>query len=146
MRDSTFRPLLSSPELAHLQQLVAERRRLEGLWQATLPTDFAGLSNVVSIDGDCLQVATRSPALLAKFKQMEARLVVLLNDVGVKVNAIRWRVQVEPLPHQQRKAKPNLELSETALCALDDAARSMAPSPLRDAMAAMVTKRRYSQR
>ncbi|MGQ5521818.1 DciA family protein [Chitinimonas sp. PSY-7] len=143
MRDNTFRPLLSSPELARLQHLVAEQRRLENLWQVTLPPELAGMSSVVSIEGDCLQVATRSPALLAKFKQMEARLVVQLNDVGVKINAIRWRVQVELLPHQQRKAKPNLALSEAALCALDEAAKSFSPSPLRDAFAAMVAKRRH---
>ncbi|PHV12333.1 DciA family protein [Chitinimonas sp. BJB300] len=144
MRDNTFRPLLSSPELARLQRLAAAQRQLESLWQAAVPAELAGLSSVVSLEGDCLQVATRSPALLAKFKQMEARLVVQLNDAGMKINAIRWRVQVELLPHQQKKAKPNLALSEAALCALDEAARTFPPSPLRDALAAMVAKRRNS--
>lgn len=142
MSANTFHPLLSSPELARLQQLAAAQRRLETLWQAALPPELAGLSSVVSLDGDCLQVATRSPALMAKFKQMEARLVAQLNDVGVKINAIRWRVQVELLPHQQKKPKPNLALSEAALAALDEAARTFRPSPLRDALAEMVAKRR----
>ncbi|WP_374537150.1 DciA family protein [Chitinimonas taiwanensis] len=139
-----FRPLLSSPELARLQRLAAAQRELERLWQAAVPAELVGLSSVVNLEGDCLQVATRSPALMAKFKQMEARLLVQLNDVGVKINAIRWRVQVELLPHQRKKAKPNLELSEAALQAFEQATQRLQPSPLRDALAEIVAKRRKS--
>jgi hypothetical protein len=142
MSTRPFRSLLSSPELARLNRLANAQRQLEALWQAALPPIMVGKSRVIGVDSTVLQVSVRSQALVAKLRQMEARLLARLNEKGLQVNAIRYRVQVEPLPHEQKKPKRNLALSDAALGALDDAAQRLPDSPLRDALATMVAKRR----
>lgn len=137
-----FRPLLDTPELSRLRQLVAQQQRLENLWQSVLPAELKGRSSVVGLEGGCLQLSTRSAVLVAKFKQMEVRLLAQLNEVGLQVSAIRWRVQVEQLPHQHKKSASNLTLSHAALEAFDAATRTLQPSPLRDALAEIVARRR----
>ncbi|QDQ26766.1 DUF721 domain-containing protein [Chitinimonas arctica] len=141
MSTRAFQSFLDSPQLARLAKLAKAQRQLGGQWQAVLPAGLAKLSDVVGIEGDCLLVSTRSAAVAAKLRQMEARLVLQLNDKGLKINAIRCRIQVELLPHQQKPSKRTLELSPAALTALSAAATDLPPSPLRDALAAMVAKR-----
>jgi hypothetical protein len=142
MSTRPFRSLLVSPELARLNRLANAQRQLESCWQSVLPAVLAGKSRVIGVDSTVLQVSVRSQALTAKLRQMEARLLAQLNEKGLKVNAIRYRIQVEPLPHEQKNPKRNLALSEAALGALDEAARTLPDSPLREALAAMVAKRR----
>jgi hypothetical protein len=142
----TFRNLLGSPELAKLQRLASAQRQLDQAWQAALPAEMAGRTRVVGVDAGCFVVSTRSPAILAKLRQMEPRLLECLNESGLKVNAIRCRVQVETLPHERKKTKRNLALSPTALNTLSEAAENFPDSPLRDALANLVAKRRNESR
>ncbi|QNM96910.1 DciA family protein [Chitinimonas koreensis] len=142
MSTRPFKSLLSSPELMRLNRLANAQRRIEQQWQDALPAGLENLTSVVGVDGDCLVVTARSQALVAKLRQMEARIRMRLAENGLQVNAIRWQVQVGWMPHQQPKPKSNLALSDAALRALDEAATTLPPSPLRDALAAMVAKRR----
>ncbi|MBV8656799.1 MAG: DUF721 domain-containing protein [Burkholderiales bacterium] len=142
MAARSLNTFFSSPELARLSRIAHAQRQLERQWQAALPPQMAGLTRVVGVDGDCLVVSTRSPALVAKLRQMEMRLLARLSEGGLKVNAIQCRVQVELLPHEQKNPKRNLTLSPVALDALEAAAQSFPDSPLRDALAALVAKRR----
>lgn len=139
------RPLqtfFNSPELARLGQIAHAQKQLSASWKACLPAGLANLSDVVGIEGDCLLISTRSAAILSKLKQMEVRLVQQLNDKGLKINAIRCQIQVELLPHQRKSVKRDLAISPKALETLHNAAESLPPSPLRDALAALVAKRR----
>ncbi|GAB3260831.1 DciA family protein [Chitinimonas naiadis] len=141
MSTRAFQNFLQSPELARLAKLAAGQRQLEKLWRSTLPAGFAGLSEAVGIEGDCLEVSTRSAAVASKLRQMEARLVLQLNDKGLKINAIRCRIQVERRSHEQKKPPKNLTISAPALAILQEAADTLPPSPLRDAFAELVAKR-----
>ena len=141
MSARAFQSFLHSPELQRLARLAGSQRQLGIQWQAVLPKGLHGLSDVVGIEGDCLLVSTRSAAVATKLRQMEARLVLQLNDKGLKINAIRCRIQVEPLPHQQKPAKRTPTMSPAALATVQAAAEQLPPSPLRDALAAMVAKR-----
>jgi len=142
MAARSFSAFFSSPELARLQRIASAQRQLERRWQAVLPPQMAGLTRVIGIDGDCLVVSTRSPAIVAKLRQMEMRLLARLSENGLKVNAIQGRVQVELLPHEQKKQKRNLTLSPAALDALESAAQSFSDPSLREAFANVVAKRR----
>ncbi|GLR12566.1 hypothetical protein GCM10007907_13560 [Chitinimonas prasina] len=142
MSTRTFQTFLSSPELQRLARVAQAQRQLDAQWRAALPAGLAGLSEVVGIQGECLLVATRSAAVATKLRQMETRLIMQLNDKGLKINAIRCRIQVEPLPHQQKAPKRTPVISPKALATLNAAAESLPPSPLRDALAALVAKRR----
>jgi hypothetical protein len=142
MATRAFSNLLSSPELARLNRLANAQRQLESRWQTSLPFALQGLSRVIGVDSTVLQVSVRSQAVVAKLRQMEARLLDQLKEKGLQVNAIRYRVQVEPLPHELKKSKRNLALSDAALSALDQATHDLKPSVLRDALAELVAKRR----
>ncbi|MBV8466252.1 MAG: DUF721 domain-containing protein [Burkholderiales bacterium] len=142
MSTRTFRNFMGSPELAKLQKLASSQRQLDRLWQAALPPEMTGRTRVVGVDRDCFVVSTRSPAILAKLRQMESRLVERLNEGGLKVISIRCRIQVETLPHERKIPKRNPELSAAALDTLAEAAETLPDSPLREALANMVAKRR----
>lgn len=133
---------MNSPQLRKLNAAAAVQRQLENCWQGALPPDLAGLSRVVGVQEGTLAVSVRRAAIAAKMKQMEARLIAHLNEKGLQVSAIRYRVQVEPLPHEDKNPKRNLTLSPAALAAFDEAAQALPPSPLRDALAQLVAKRR----
>lgn len=142
MSTRPFSSLFASPELARLARLAAAQRQLENRWQGVLPEALSGISRVIGVENGCLLVSVRRAAVAAKLKQMEVRLIAQLNEKGLQINAIRYRVQVEPLPHEQKNPKRNLALSPAALHAFDEAAQSLPPSPLRDALAQVVAKRR----
>ncbi|WP_374350540.1 DciA family protein [Chitinimonas sp.] len=144
MATRPFSSLLESHSLARLNRLADAQRQLESRWQAALPFALQGLSRVIGVDASVLQVSARSQAVVAKLRQMEGRLLDQLNEKGVQVNAIRYRIQVELLPHEQRNPKRNLALSAAALDALQGAAQTLPPSSLRDALAELVAKRRPS--
>lgn len=141
MSTRPFNSFFQSPELARLGQITSAQRQLSTLWKACLPAGLANLCDAVGIEGECLMVSTRSAAILSKLRQMEMRLVQQLNDKGLKINAIRCRIQVELLPHERKAPKRDLTISPSALQTLQDAAENFPPSPLRDAFAAMVKRR-----
>lgn len=141
MSTRPFQSFLHSPELARLAKQAAEQRQLEKLWRSALPAGFAGLCEAVGVEGECLTVSTRSAAVASKLRQMEARLVLQLNDKGLKINAIRCRIQVERHTHEKIKPPKNLNISPKALATIQAAAEQLPPSPLREALDALVAKR-----
>ncbi|WP_269531525.1 DciA family protein [Chitinimonas sp. BJYL2] len=141
MSTRAFQQFLHSPELQRLGRQIASQRKLAADWQSVLPIGLVKLTEVVNVEGDCLIVATRSAAVAAKIRQMEARLVQQLIGKGLKINAIRCKIQVERLPHEQKQIRRGHEISAPALATLRDAAEQLPPSPLKDALAALVAKR-----
>ncbi|MFC4159975.1 DciA family protein [Chitinimonas lacunae] len=134
--------LLATPELQRIARLAAAQQRLALLWKQIVPVELSQAAQAVGVVDGCLLVTTRSPAIAAKLRQMETRLLARLIENGLEVNAIRVKVQVETLPHQQTKPKRNPVLSDAARDTLADAARSLPPSPLADALARMANRRR----
>lgn len=133
--------LLAAPELQRVARLMAAQQRLALLWKQIVPVELGQSAQAVGVVDGCLLVSTRSPAIAAKLRQMETRLLARLVENGLEVNAIRAKVQVETLPHQSTKPKRNPVLSVAARETLAAAARSLPPSPLADALAKMAARR-----
>ncbi|MBV1774402.1 DUF721 domain-containing protein [Burkholderiaceae bacterium DAT-1] len=142
MNAHSLEQIFRQPEMRKLAQIMHAATTLDAKWQRVLPQEFVGSTQAVGIDQGELVVMTRQSALAAKLRQMSFRLVQSLRTEGLDVSGIRVRLQVEVLPHQGKKASKNLQLSETALSAFEDAVEQIQDQTVRGAMEQLLARRR----
>lgn len=141
----TLQSFLASPELARIARMAATLRQLDAHWQKRLPSELAQHSRVISLEAGTLLVSTRSGGVAAKLRQLETRLVAQLSEMGLEINAIRIKVQVETRPFELKKPNRNLVLSPKALQALASGTAQLADSPAKEALLRLIAKRRGGQ-
>jgi len=68
--------------------------------------------------------------------------VAQLSEMGLEINAIRIKVQVETRPFERKKPNRNLALSPKALQVLASGTAQLADSPVKEALLRLIAKRR----
>ena len=135
------RILAAEPTLQPVLAKAQELRALAGLLDGFLPPDLARQARVVNYrDGELVLVAA-SPAAAAKLRLLAPSLVNFFLKQRLQVNSVSLRVQPST-PHGRDVApRKTATLSTPTLERLRKLYHSMAPSPAREALGALLEKR-----
>jgi hypothetical protein len=126
-----------------LGNLAAASRRVQQLQRSyleTVPAALCRASRVGWARGGVVSVIAINGAVAAKLRQMTPRILDGFRRHGLEFNSMRIEVQVDAgtarLGSGSRKT-----LSPVALSAVEDAVRTVPPSPLRDALKRLARRR-----
>jgi hypothetical protein len=113
-------------EIAHLLPAIANITKLQKECAAALPQLFL-YCQVLHLESEQLTVAAPNSALASKLKQQLPRLQAALQKAGWQINAIRIKVQVNPVLQKESVPK-QLRLPDTALKAFSDLEQQLSGS------------------
>ena len=135
------RILAAEPALQPVLAKAQELRAFAGLLEGFLPPDLARQARVVNYrDGELVLIAA-SPAAAAKLRLLAPSLVNFFLKQRLQVNSVSVRVQ----PNESREAplapRKTAYLSTLTLDRLRKLYNTMAASPARDALGALLEKR-----
>lgn len=137
MPADTARSFLSAaPNLQTLMQEAKKLLALQNAWDEIAPKPLTTASKVGAVHGQTLIVYASNGAVAAKLRQLAPSLLAKFQERAVEVTAIRVDVQVEA-PPPARKQK-DLALSRNALNNLEELERSLATSPLKNALQTLI--------
>jgi hypothetical protein len=129
---------------ATLQPVLAktrELRALAGLLDGYLPPDLARQARIVNYrDGEVVMLAA-SPAAAAKLRLLAPSLVNFFLKQRVQVNSVSIRVQPNAAHSGDAALRKTAQFSTLTLERLRKLYNSMAASPARDALGALLQKR-----
>jgi hypothetical protein len=134
-----------------LGNLAAASRRLEQLqriYLETVPAAFSRASRVGSARGGVATIIASNGAVAAKLRQMTPRILDGFKRHGLEFNSMRIEVQADAAAERPGVAgamRPGaagaMRLSPAASSAVEDALRTVPPSPLRDALKRLARRR-----
>jgi hypothetical protein len=128
-----------------LGKLAAASRRVEQLQRIYLeavPTALSRTSRIGWVRGGVVSVIASNGAAAAKLRQMTPRILEGFRRHGIEFNSMRIEVQVDADARQAAFGGGLKRLSPRASSALEEALRTVAPSPLRDALQRLARHRR----
>ena len=127
--------------LGHLA--VASRRleQLQRIYLETVPAALCQASRVGWARGGVATIVASNGAVAAKLRQMAPRILDGFKRHGLEFNSMRIEVQVGAAA-EQPGAKGAVRLSPAASSAVENALRTVPPSPLRDALQRLARRRR----
>ena len=135
----TARSFLSAaPNLQTLLQHAQELLALQSAWNEIAPKQLAAASRTGAVRGRMLIVYASNGAVAAKLRQLAPSLLAKIQKRGFEVTAIRVDVQVET-PHPDKKQK-DLAINRNALNNLAQLERSLADSPLKNALQTLIQR------
>ena len=143
---ATLRPrkldriLSDEGELQPLLTKAHELRVLSGLVHRFLSADVAAEARVVNFKDSQLVLAAANSSVAAKLKLLAPALARFLTERRWQVNSVSVRVQ----PSASRApaaGRASVQLSTSALQALQDLHSAMRPSPARDALGRLLRRR-----
>ena len=142
MRPSKLdRILAAEPTLQPLLSKAHELRALAGWLDGFLPPDLARQARVVNFrDGEIVLVAASSAAA-AKLRLLAPSLLNLLAKQRLQVNSVSIRVQPSAAHSDHAAVRKSAQFSTLTLDRLRKLYNSMAASPARDALGALLQKR-----
>lgn len=129
--------LSASPELQLLLRQAGVLAELQRLWEKLAP-QFATTCRIANVQQQTLIVHAANGAVAAKLKQSLPSLAAKLRQQGVEISGIR--VEVRPTAAAAGKRAKRAALSESGLNNLRSLGQSLADSPLKKAVAAMVRR------
>ena len=131
-------------EIAHLWPTIANSTACQQACAAVLPQLFL-YCQVMHLEADQLTIAAPNSALASKLKQQLPKLQDTLQKAGWQINAIRIKVQVNPIP-METQAEKQCQLPGRALQAFTELERNLAGTKgntaLIDALRALITRPR----
>ncbi|MBL0143397.1 MAG: DUF721 domain-containing protein [Betaproteobacteria bacterium] len=151
------RLLRESPDLAPVRDRLEQVNRLQGLYRSVAPEGLASTSRVCAVDGTTVVVRADNAPVAAALRALAPRLLAGLLDASRReaglpdknsfknkqdqeLTALRVEVQVEaPLP--PRKIRPR---EPFPVDRLEEVARGLADSPLKEALGRIVRGQRKS--
>ena len=113
-------------QLAHLWPTITNLAALQKECVAALPQLFL-YCQVLHLESEQLVVAAPNSALASKLKQQLPKLQAALQKAGWQINAIRIKVQVNPILQNETPEK-QCQLSAKALHAFDSLEKDLAQS------------------
>lgn len=135
------RILAAEPTLQPVLTKAHELRDLAGLLDRYLPPDLARQARVVNFrEGEIVLVAASSAAA-AKLRLLAPSLVILFVKQRLQVNSVSLRVQPNTPHGRHAAAQKSANFSTLTLDRLGKLYNSMAASPARDALGALLQKR-----
>ncbi|MPZ43404.1 MAG: DUF721 domain-containing protein [Betaproteobacteria bacterium] len=126
-----------------LGNLAAASRRLEQLqriYLETVPAAFSRASRVGSARGGVATIIASNGAVAAKLRQMTPRILDGFKRHGLEFNSMHIEVQADAAVERPGAAGA-MRLSPAASSALEEALRTVPPSPLRDALKRLARRR-----
>lgn len=131
-------------EIAHLWPTIANSTACQTACAAVLPQLFL-YCQVMHLEADQLTIAAPNSALASKLKQHLPKLQDALQKAGWQINAIRIKVQVNPIPIETQTEK-QCQLPGGALRAFSELERNLASvkgnDGLLDALRALISRAR----
>ena len=127
-----------------LGNLAAASRRVQQLQRVYLeavPAAFSRASRVGWARAGVVSVIASNGAVAAKLRQLTPRILDGFRRHGLEFNSMRIEVQVDAGPGKTGAGSPK-ELPRVALDAIENALRSVPPSPLRAALQRLARRRR----
>lgn len=127
-----------------LGTLAAASRRvdqLQRIYLEAVPAAFSRASRIGWTRGGVVSVIASNGAVAAKLRQMTPRILERFRRHGLEFNSMRIDVQVDAAAERPPRARSK-GLSPRALSAVEDALRSVEPSPLHDALARLARRPR----
>jgi hypothetical protein len=142
MRPSKLdRILAAEPTLQPVLAKAQELRAFAGLLEGFLPPDLARQTRVVNYrDGELVLIAA-SPAAAAKLRLLAPSLVNFFLKQRLQVNSVSLRVQPNTPRGAHAAPQKSANFSTLTLDRLRKLYTSMAQSPARDALGALLQKR-----
>ena len=135
------RILAAEPTLQPVLAKAQELRAFAGLLEGFLPPDLARQARVVNYrDGELVLVAA-SPAAAAKLRLLAPSLVNFFLKQRLQVNSVSLRVQPNTPQNAGAAPQKTANFSTLTLDRLRKLYQSMADSPARDALGALLKKR-----
>jgi hypothetical protein len=131
----------AEPALKPLLRQLSELRYVQTLVSQALPPSLAKLGQVGSFRDGTLVLIAENGAAAAKLKQVLPELIDKISQQLQKLIEIRVSVQVDLLTQQKepkRHRKP--PLGHAAIQSLRKLAEDLAPSPLKDEVALLVSR------
>lgn len=119
-------------EIAHLWPTIANSTACQQACAAALPQLFL-YCQVMHLEADQLTIAAPNSALASKLKQHLPKLQDALQKAGWQINAIRIKVQVNPIPMETQTEK-QCQLPGQALQAFGELERKLAGAKGNDAL------------
>lgn len=137
-----FEFLQTSDKLAALLPAARRVGQLQDDCEQLLPTLFANCRALQIREGQ-LQVAVPNAALATRLRQVLPKLQQGLCEKGWAVEGIKLKVQPMPAEPQRPPTKTAIhELPRNAVSSFAELANTLKESPLRDALVALVTRRK----
>ncbi len=137
-----FEFLQSSDKLAALLPAARRVGQLQADCERLLPTLFSSCRALQIREGQ-LQVAVPNAALATRLRQVLPKLQQGLREKGWAVDGIKLKVQPMPAEPQRPPTKTMVhELPGGAVNSFAELANALEDSPLRDALQALVARRR----
>jgi len=123
---------LLKSEIAHLWPTITNLNALQKECVAALPQLFF-YCQVLHLESEQLTVAAPNSALASKLKQLLPKLLAALQKAGWQINAIRIKVQVNPIQEKEAVEK-QCHLSSRALAAFGELEKNLSGSKSNDAL------------
>jgi hypothetical protein len=146
------RLLRETPDLDAVRDRLEQVRRLQGPYRSVVPEELASTSRVCAVDGTTVVIRADNAPVAAALRAMAPRLLAglvaaarpeknsLKNKGDRELTAIRVEVQVDA-PPPPRKVRTR---GEMPVDRLEELARGLADSPLKDSLDRIVRAQRKS--
>ncbi len=117
---------------------------IEHAAKKVLPPALAQVCRVARIDRQQITLAVPSAAYAARLRQLAPRIIQLLTGAGWNLNELDVKVQAGLLQSQTKTAQARevVPLDDNALKAFEKLEEALAPGPLADAVARLLTNHR----
>jgi hypothetical protein len=135
------RILTAEPTLQPVLAKAQELRAFAGLLEGFLPPDLARQARVVNYRDGALVLMAASPAAAAKLRLLAPSLVNFFLKQRLQVNSVSIRVQPNAAHSDDAAPRKTAQFSTLTLDRLRKLYNSMAASPARDALGALLQKR-----
>jgi hypothetical protein len=117
---------------------------LEQAYAAAVPGEFARRSRVAYERAGTMVVVADTSAVAAKLRQLTPRIVTEIVKSAPEITSMRVEVQIVRRGRVRREPRP--EIASHGLASLRELRDSLSDSPLREAIARLVSRREASDR
>ncbi len=130
--------LSATPNLQVLLQQAQKLLVLQKIWDEVAPKPLSTASRVGAVRQQTLIVYANNGAVAGKLRQLVPSLLEKIQKRGVEITAIQVDVQVGTSP--PGKKPKDLTVSHNALNSLEKLEQSLADSPLKNALHALIQR------
>jgi hypothetical protein len=134
--------IANSSNLKSLTRQAQRLRDLEHLLFEATPLALARASRVTNLKSGTLVVAADNAAIAAKLRQLAPRLLLHMAKQGFEVTGIQIEVQVKPHKIKAEDEVTKRSLPADAIQEFERLSGRLPPSPLKSALARLVSRRR----
>ena len=134
--------LNSSDRLRSLSQEARRNAELNQILLNNAPPELTQACRVKQLRDGTLTLLAQNSAIAAKLKQLAARLLIAYQKQRSEVTAIRIEVQVKDASAKPQNNRPDKRLSVDAIENLENLARRLDDSPLKQALTQMAARQR----